>query len=66
MPQDTKLGLDGKGFNMTLVVKPPAPEATAATPASLPAVAPENVSAEYMAAVAVSMQKQKELEEAEH
>ena len=56
---------------MTLVVGNPS-EAPVAQPAangtvSLPALPPgADVSAEYMAAVAISLQKTKELEEAQH
>ena len=82
IPNDSKAGLNGKAFNMTLVVNPAQqipsvaapslPSAFVATPASntvaLPAMPAgmEGMSQEYMAAVAVSLQKTKELEEAQH
>jgi hypothetical protein len=78
IPDAAKMGLNGKAFNMTLVVNKPteAPSIAIPTPEmavtasngtiTLPAmpVGAEGISADYMAAVAVSLQKTKELEEA--
>jgi hypothetical protein len=68
IPDSAKFGLDGKAFNMTLVVNNPSlamPSNNTVTLPALPAGA-EGISAEYMAAVAISLQKTKELEEAKH
>lgn len=71
MPDAAKMDLNGKGFNVTLVVGNPQSAPTIAAPTSstitLPAMPPgQKMSDEYMAAVAVSLQKTKELEEAQH
>ena len=62
--------MNGKGFNVTLVVNNSNEAPVIATPATsitLPAMPPgQQLSEEYMAAVAVSLQKTKELEEAQH